>query len=221
LIRTIVYERGIFRAWFDGLTFHTLSTGIGYAESIDGITWKLSEKPVVVPSTTKPTVTEPTVIKHNDTYYLYYTVLIGNAELASREIWLMTSTNGFDWKDRGCVLKRRHQISWESQGMTKPAVFVYGKKLQMYYTAAYMTGQGFGVSCLGLAQSLNGIDWTQPDDVPTLSAHQTMPWTTVAISGPSVELAGNQLTLWFSTYSQEVNRWSIWRAERTLSPVDQ
>jgi predicted GH43/DUF377 family glycosyl hydrolase len=218
VIRSVIYEDGVFRAWIEGLKEHSLSTGIGYAESGDGVIWKISADPVIAPSSAKPTVVEPTVIKQRGMYFLYYTVLTGRAPLENREIWLMTSTDGHQWLDRGCVIKKRSQIEWESRGMTKPAVFYYDNKYHMYYVAAYLASNGMGVACLGSAYSLNGIRWTHSDVAPLLKPQQTAPWSTTAISGPSVILRGDHLTLWFSAYSADVNRWAIGKAERNLFP---
>lgn len=204
---TVIYDQGIFKMWFEGQSGSAYHNGIGYATSSDGMVWTIRPDPVVPTNSQRPTTWHPDVLKRDGTYYLFFSVS-SSPSINPKEMYLMTSTDGITWTDRGKILTARPGLSWESGGIVAPQVIVDGNKYRMIYTA--LTGTS---SSLGYAESTNGIAWQQVGSAPILTTLQTVPWSTTWVGYSYAMKEGNTLRLWFSGLTAQPYRWQIGYAE--------
>ena len=99
-----------YRMWYRGchLRFLEYTCGVGHAVSADGISWKKSPRPVLVPSDPQEVrlLHSLTVIKARDTYWMWYSVR--SDPLSYRPyatVYLATSKDGLAWQAERPVLR--------------------------------------------------------------------------------------------------------------------
>nr|MDO8083211.1 hypothetical protein [Candidatus Sigynarchaeum springense] len=156
----IIYENGTYKMWYGGQS----SSGhdsIHFATSADCITWL--KHGTVIPTGVNNHVNDPSVVKVNDTYYMYYTVA-PVAELD--EIWLATSNDSLSWAVQGQVIGPA-VTGWTSLKVGRPSVLFEGGEFKMWYDGSEEDpanpGQvrpGTGRH-IGYATSPDGLVWTE------------------------------------------------------------
>ncbi|MCX6141668.1 MAG: hypothetical protein NTZ35_00465 [Ignavibacteriales bacterium] len=205
---SVIYDGGIFKMWFSGAKHPRMyMNGIGYATSTDGKTWDVDPRPVVSSSIGR--TWNPTVVKKGDLYYLYTGVTSSMTEY-SYDIVLLTSADGRNWLNRGKVLAARQEVSWESAGISPCEVIYDENRFKMFYT-------GFvGHTCsIGYAESVEGLNWFNTSDLPTLDISDTSPWTLSAVGTPAVIRDDGKLKMWFSGLTDRSHGYHIGYAEQT------
>jgi len=217
--RAFLVSDTVFQMWFEAKSKQNPMNGIGYAVSSDGIHWHLSLSPILRPSALKPCIFGPSIVKTKKEYYLYYSVQWSANGKMCQEIHLARSINLRSWKDEGPVLKGRPNIQWESAGVSLPAVFIDRGRWKMFYTTTYPSSLGHS-SCIGYAESDDGIHWTQMSDVPELAQIDTLPWKTLMVAHPWVSVDRGRLQLWFAALDAKQNRWQIGYAHREMDGRD-
>ncbi len=109
---SILYDNGIFRMVYRATNdIKIKETGgyvssIGYAESTDGIRFKRSTNPLIVPDQEYEIglgCEDPRVTKVDNTYFLYYTAVKGVGKEKEVRIALATSTDFKVWQKHGIV----------------------------------------------------------------------------------------------------------------------
>ena len=128
---------------------------IGLATSPDGIIWTKYPNPVVYADPMEYQIDPNDVIKIDETYYLYYTV----RQYPYYEIRLATSTDGINfvkYSDNPIMIANEN---WEGSGVAVPSIIFENNQYKMIYMNA--TGDG-----LGLAYSLDGINWSKNPENP-------------------------------------------------------
>ncbi|MCI0707107.1 MAG: hypothetical protein L0Y80_06475 [Ignavibacteriae bacterium] len=206
-LAAVLYDEGIYKMWFVANSAAAYAVGIAYAESNDGISWTVDPELVIESDVSKPQPRWPEVIKKEGVYYLYYGLGPGTTGII--EVYLMTSTDGEQWTDRGKVLGKRLGVSWETQGVVAPGVFVEQGKFRMFYT-----GLGAGEHSIGYAESIDGVQWLNRSAEPVLVPSQASPWQITYASHPTVMWDDGALKMWFSGLSQSPYRWEIGYAEQ-------
>ncbi|MEX2683384.1 MAG: hypothetical protein Q6373_017540 [Candidatus Sigynarchaeota archaeon] len=156
----IIIDDGIYKMWYGGQS----STGhdsIHFATSADGISWQ--KHGTVIPTGTNNHVNDPSVVKVDGTYYMYYTTA-PVAELD--EIWLATSNDSLSWVIRGQVIGPG-VAGWNSLKVGRPSVLYEGGMFKMWYDGSeedpanpgqVKPGTGRHV---GYATSPDGLTWTE------------------------------------------------------------
>ncbi len=127
---------------------------IGVAFSSDGINWQRSDSPILIgDSVNNIKVTVQSVLKVNNTYYMYYTSHdINNYD--KMIINLATSSDGIKWnKYQNNPILIADQ-SWEGIGISFPAVIFDNGQFIMIY-------QNTDRSKFGVAYSGDGKNWTK------------------------------------------------------------
>jgi predicted GH43/DUF377 family glycosyl hydrolase len=150
---TIIGENGSYYLYYsgnrEGFSGNTKNWSIGLATSNDGIHFrKYPENPVFLPSHVNgdwdsTSVWEPSVIRINELYMMYYTGTNTNGEITG--IGLATSSDGVNWKREGLLIA----------GEREPAIFFKDSRFYLY------TG-GNGIQ---LHMSLEGYNFTRPATV--------------------------------------------------------
>ncbi len=156
----IIIDDGIYKMWYGGQS----SSGhdsVHFATSADGVSWQ--KYGTVIPTGTNNHVNDPSVVKVNDTYYMYYTVA-PIAELD--EVWLATSNDSLSWTVQGQVIGPA-ATGWTSLKVGRPSVLYEGGLFKMWYDGSeedpanpgkVRPGTGRHV---GYATSPDGLVWTE------------------------------------------------------------
>lgn len=151
---------GQWKSWYTSGTKWEMINGkmepyynIKYAESDDGVTWKITGKEAIYYKHDKEAVACPSIIYENNKYKMWYSYRsvsgyrtnnsnsyhIGYAESANGSDWLrMDEEVGIDLSD--------HKDDWDSEMIAYARVFRYKGTLYMLYN-----GNGFGKTGLGYA----------------------------------------------------------------------
>jgi predicted GH43/DUF377 family glycosyl hydrolase len=141
---------------------------IGYAESTDGLHFKIRPEPVLSPETAYEKgggLEDPRVIQINGTYYLTYT----GYDLHSAQLCLATSTDLIHWQRRGVIMPA-YQGTWNTQ-WTKSGAIVPEKisgKWWMYYLGTRKDPDGQSRDYMGLASSSDLLHWKDVTQKPVL-----------------------------------------------------
>lgn len=216
IMQAVLQDEERLRSWFIGLSDGERYSGTYAAESQDGIQWKFDGAVILPPSPSRPIISELAVTKVQQTYYLYYTVFDRTATPWRREIWLLTSSDGRSWQDKGCVLRGRQDVSWEKLGVGMPAVVYQNGQFHLWYAGVSLDAEERGRFSFGEAASPDGIHWTFVDDAPSMTPESVRPWNVSMIASPSVVASDQGIALWFAGLCQENNRWFIGKAEKVL-----
>ncbi len=205
---SVIYENGVFRMWFEGHSSGRYHNGIGYATSTDGKFWAVNYQPVVTTNSSRPTMWHPCVMRKDALYYLYFGVS-SSASLSPGDIYVMTSTDGDNWIDRGRALTARRNLSWEASGIDAPHVIYDDNKFIMLYT-----GFSPNSGAIGVAESFDGFTWFGTSDLPTLTATDTSPWRTTLVGYCSALKDNGKLKVWISGLVTQPTRYQIGFAEQ-------
>jgi len=141
---------------------------IGFAESPDGIHFKIRPEPVLSPEAAYEKgggVEDPRVLLINGTYYLTYTAYDGH----SAQLSLATSKDLIHW-DRKGILLPAYKGTWNTQ-WTKSGAIVPQKingKWWMYYLGTRKDSDGKARDYMGLAESSDLLHWQDATDKPIL-----------------------------------------------------
>lgn len=142
---------------------------IGYAESSDGIHFKVRPEPVLSPETSYEKgggVEDPRVVRINGTYYLTYT----GYNLHDAQLCLATSKDLIHWHRQGVILPAYHgtwNTKWTKSGAILPQK-VNGK-WWMYYLGTKKDPDGVLRDYMGLASSTDLLHWKDATKEPVLS----------------------------------------------------
>lgn len=127
---SVVYfpEQNIFRMWYTG--FQGPLSGIGLAESRDGLRWeKVGSGPVL---TIFPGVISPAVIYNGEKYVMYFVQLsLGNKYRT--KICRVESADGIHWDNMEDALLPTEK--WEGNKLMKPNLSYFEGRVHLYYCA--------------------------------------------------------------------------------------
>lgn len=149
----VIYESGVFKMWCSKGGWGVENGYIGYATSIDGITW--------VHSALNPIVYgfRPAILKYNGVYYLY--VINGDGSGAGVQFDLYTSSDGVAFTlDTATILVKGGLGAWDEYGIENRFVWIENSTWYMLYEASGAIG-GISRYRTGLATSSDGRSWTK------------------------------------------------------------
>ncbi|MGE5810507.1 MAG: hypothetical protein ACM339_03340 [Ignavibacteria bacterium] len=183
----VLFEDGIYKMWFTNL-FNSAHANVGYAESTNGLVWKIANpSPVLLPGESGSwddyTVTVGPVIKDGSGYKMFY-----NGWRDQYNMWhigLASSPDGINWtKNSEPVLyatENEHQIGASDIIKVNNVYYMYFiERHYPYYT-------------INLAVSENGINWERYGNNPILEADQS--WEGTGIYYPSVIVENGQFAM--------------------------
>lgn len=142
---------------------------IGYAESVDGLDFKIDPQPVlepVEPYEKGGGVEDPRVLRIGAGYYMTYTGYNGH----DAQLCLATSADLRHWRRRGVILPAYHG-GWIT-GWTKSGAIVPQRikgKWWMYYLGTRRDADGKDRDYMGLASSDDLLHWSNASDRPVLT----------------------------------------------------
>jgi predicted GH43/DUF377 family glycosyl hydrolase len=154
----MIHEDGLFKMWYCGWNWQTLTHQIGYGVSEDGINWSLNDDPVI-PSGNWGAWDywrmPGTVLRINDTLRMWYggstyswgTMQIGYAWAVEENNWNVLPEP---------ILEKGEPGTWDYLHVLNPCVYFDGAMYHMYYTAC-----GSEAFQIGYATSNDGIHWSK------------------------------------------------------------
>jgi predicted GH43/DUF377 family glycosyl hydrolase len=165
---------------------------IGMARSENGHQWRRQGPPVLpvgpVGAWDERGVADPYVIRGDASYYMFY---LGQDRARRQRLGVARSSDGVTWYKlrRNPILELGQYGAFDEKGLGEPAVWVsHG-----YYWMLY-TGRDRGeVRRLGLARSVNGVDWEKRPEV--FEGDQA--WDSKVICDPSVLIENGRVRVWF------------------------
>jgi predicted GH43/DUF377 family glycosyl hydrolase len=152
----IINDNGTFKMWWCGINAPAnTADGIWYATSTNGQNWSSPKLVLTAENTTesynKPAghACDPSVVKVNNTYYMYYTAT--GVELPNNQIFLATSTNGTTWtKYRGNdgkpIAVIPNVVNGTQYGIGQSSVLYINGIFYHYYTNTYRGGTLLAIS---------------------------------------------------------------------------
>jgi|GEM_PF-2071640 len=184
-----------YRMWYVGCGGVGAPGRIGYAESIDGVTWtKYSGNPVISigsPGAWNGDELDDIAVVHTPNGYQAW-VTGWNGGRASGGYY--TSTDGRTWNQYSGnpVLQPGTSGAWDSAGVLPAEVIKMGDTYKMWYVGQNNAGQW----AVGYATSSDGINWTKHASNPVFSP-QPETWEYASIQDLSVIYDGYLYHMWY------------------------
>jgi predicted GH43/DUF377 family glycosyl hydrolase len=196
----VIYEGAVYRMWYSGGT--TGSSGIGYANSTDGVSWSKHSEPVLVTGPPgawdSASVTLGSVLWNKTLYMMWYT---GNSAttFANGAIGLATSKDGVTWTKypRNPILTA---TPIDQAYMATPYVIRLGLTYNMWYTGrSTNTNQ----TSILYATSFDGVNWSKWPHAVFSPALDPNAWDSGGVYAPSVYFNGTNFWLWYTGLGQK------------------
>jgi len=169
----VLVEDGLHRMWYGGQG-RDGHDRIHLAESRDGLTW--DRKGVVLDNGKANHVNDPSVVKVDGVYFMYYTLAVGSVV---DEIALATSKDGITWEPKGVVLKPGREGEWDALLVGRPSVLHEDGTFKMWYDGRKDLPPGAPAEGVpksptssrnvGYATSKDGIHWSKLQGNPVMS----------------------------------------------------
>ena len=141
---------------------------IGYAESSDGLHFKIRPQPVlapIMPYEKGGGVEDPRLVRINRAFYLTYTGYNGK----DAQLCLATSKDLIHWKRKGVILPA-YKGTWNTKWTKSGAILPQRVKGRwwMYYLGTRTDSDGQERDYMGLASSFDLLHWTDASLAPVL-----------------------------------------------------
>ncbi len=208
----VMLDEDIYKMWYHG-GIGGIGPGqieqIGYATSVDGVTWtKHPGNPIltVTPGTwEEQKVIDPCVIRQDSVYEMWYAGLGPDDRF---RIGYATSPDGIGWTKpfTSPVMEGGSAGSFDSKGVRSPSVLFDGKLYRMWYTSIDLDG----TYRLGYAVSDDGLEWTKYSGNPILEPGPTGSWDMNMAALAEVIYDGSAYRMWYT--GQAIDRFRIGHA---------
>ena len=186
----VIYDEGIYKMWYMGSDFAGGGRGsVLYAVSQDGLTWTpFANNPVMKPEDyyvwDSQNVQPGAVIKEDGIYKMYYSGF--SDSYGYWYIGLATSTDGITWEKYSNPILSPSS-NWEYQ-MVASAIVKFNNVYYLYYT-----GRNLPTRAVGVATSIDGINFTKYSGNPILT--NTKLWEEEGVLDASVIEENSQLKM--------------------------
>lgn len=168
----VMVDGGLLRMWYGGQG-HDGHDRIQLAESKDGKTW--ARRGVVLDVAGANHVNDPSVVKVNGAYHMYYTR--AQTDVVDK-IALATSNDGVKWDVQGVVLSPGADDAWDGLLVGRPSVLHEAGLFKMWYDgrkdlppgapAANVPKSPGSRRAVGYATSKDGVHWTKHPGNPVV-----------------------------------------------------
>ncbi len=197
----VLFDGQTYRMWYQGGTATT--TGIGYATSTDGITWRKHNGPVLTPGPAgawdSAQVALGSVIWNGTSFLMWYSGSDTTTNTAGA-VGFATSQDGISWtKDPHNPILSTSGL--DQQYMATPYVISDGVRFNMWYTGKNATSSTTPTTIL-YALSFGNTQWVKwSTAVLAPSSNPTM-WDSAGVYSPSVLYDGTNYDLWYTGFSK-------------------
>ena len=197
---SILKEDDSYKMYYTGWSDNYGNWDIGLAVSSDGINWTKHPNPVLYgTSGWEFQIGASSVIKHNETYFLFYT----GRNLPQYKIGLATSTDGVNFTKYSGNPILTNTEPWENSGVLYPSVIYENNQFKMVYMNS--TGTAFG-----FAYSPDGMNWTKDTNNPFFTKDNTANgWAAVKIAYPNFIKLQNEHRIYYSGYNSNNSLFKI------------
>jgi len=202
-----------YKMWYTGTYSNGTNERVGYASSVDGVTWTKSSGPVV---NTGPSswdggqVGRVSVMDTAGGYKMWYSGF--PSDYSSTQIGYATAPDETTWTKFGGnpVLTPGAPGGWDDQRVLGPTVIHTDGEYRMWYVGSK---SGVQSAQIGYATSPDGIAWTKYDGNPVLP--RGTGWDSTAVSAHDVLFDGTKYRMWYSGF--DGTTWRIGYAEEAVT----
>lgn len=203
------------RMWYTGVGWLSTSDTsvhqrIGYAWSLDGISWNQYVNNPVLDKTDNswdnkgvetPTILIDYTAPSNERYKMWYAGQ--NTITDIYEIGYAYSPDGFNWtkSSQNPVVLLGSSSSWENGYLEGPSVLLVDDTLRMWYASVDLTGDGQPTDFtgnIGYAWSLDGINWTKHPNNPIFTSYNSPSWDQSSVADPHVIYNDNKYHMFYA-----------------------
>lgn len=186
----VLKEESGYKMWYASL-YENAYGFVFYATSTDGLNWiPYSMAPVMWPgpfgSWDSGNISPGPVIKKNDQYIMYYKGFTD--QYSSWSIGMAVSNDGVNWVKHGSPVVMGDVNSWDSK-IVATSIVSNGDEYLLYYVGK-SNSTNYKV---GLAKSIDGVNWVKHSQNPILTP--TNSWEGTGIHWPSVVKEGNNFLM--------------------------
>lgn len=189
-VGAIIIEDSIYKMYYTGMRDPYDYWHIGYATSENGISWTKHNTPVLLGNSIEPRLHIDAVIKVNNTYYMYYSILNPNSQQYYK-IGLATSPDGINWTRNPSNPVLTFSQSWEGNGVYFPSVIFESNSFKMVY-------MNHSSNAFGMATSSDGINWTKNSSNPFFTKEDTNNNWANSISYPNFIKLENEYRIYYT-----------------------
>ena len=198
----VLYDGKMFRMWYIG--GHSGSTAIGYATSLDGVSWTKYPSPVLThgpPGSFDSTqLGLGSVVQKNESFFIMWYQGSNHVSFTNGAIGVATSQDGINWvKYDGNPVLRSTTV--DQLVLASPYVVRLNNTYNMWYTGKSQSDPSqttrilFAISYDGI----NWIKWLHPVFSPSADPDR---WDSGAVYSASVFYDGKNFGLWYSGLNQ-------------------
>ncbi|MBR9705262.1 hypothetical protein GOV12_07655 [Candidatus Pacearchaeota archaeon] len=200
---SIIFNDSTYLMWYTGA--NATSKQIGYATSIDGITWTRMNngEPVLklgdIDKFDSRKIENPSVIFKDGLYHMWYQ----GSNYTTYNIGYATSIDGITWtrmNNRDPIMELGESGKFDDRRIYSPDVSFLNDKYYMYYS-------GWGTNHkVGLVTSFDGITWTRENNGdPIMELGESGKFDSVQIKTPHIMKNNDYLFLYYTGYGGVIN----------------
>jgi len=194
-----LFDGAMFRMWFVG--GRSGGTGIGYANSSDGITWNKYASPVLLPGPSgawdSPQIGLGSVVWNGTRFLMWYS---GSSPVAfpNGAVGLATSSDGISWvKYSGNPVLKPSEI--DQKYLSSPFVVRMNISYSMWYTGKSASDpDALQITRILYATSFDGITWYKRPSAVLSPSTNPQAWDSGSVYSPSVIFDGTNFGMWYS-----------------------
>lgn len=185
----VLKENGVYKMYYGGWSSQNSVWSIGLATSTDGINWTKYPQPILTGTYGWEYQLVPSsIIKFNDTYYLYYT----GRNLPEYKIGVAISNDGINFNRYVNNPILSSSVVWEDNGVLDASVVLENDQFEMIFMNSLADG-------FGLATSTDGLNWEKGNNNPFFSKENTSNnWANVKIAYPNYIKLSNEKRIYYS-----------------------
>ena len=190
----VMWDGNEYKLFMGGYDENNFSIGLATSTSLDsGWTW-YSGNPVLTPGSSGKwddhDVGSPVVIKDGDTLKMWY---LGSPDAnVNWKIGYATSLDGITWTKHDDPVLEYVPGTWENSSLSSMYVIREGDSLKMWYA-----DEGLGISGIGYAASVDGINWKKSSKNPVLQPGSSGEFDAGFVTMPSVRFENGIYHMWY------------------------
>jgi len=190
----VLFDGSVFRMWFSGLKSNGNPAGIGYASSVNGLSWTVKSKPVLSAASNNwedSEISVGSIISVSSGFMMWYR---GGGQSGSGAVGLATSQDGTNWvKYSGNPIMTNSNV--DANYLSTPYVVQTGSnKFRMWYTCQNPSVTQFAICT---ASSTDGKTWTK--STSSVLTSETGKWDASDLYSPSVIYDGSIYGMWYTS----------------------